>query len=180
MLTVTQEQEALLSFSLWLSLDFDVNNERKRNMTMSKGAVKARLYIGGLKSLFAEMHDALEEVEQTGKMPMNLFSALEDVKGAVDITLNQLKASAVKCCDHCEDHGEEQDDCDDDEEEQKGCDGCCGDCSSDEEEAEDVLLDDDDEEASPFKGKKKLGKRSSLKSEGEEKKGSKGKKVILH
>lgn len=82
----------------------------------AKQAIKARMFIGGLKSMFGNMHDALTEVEKDGVMPRRLFDELLDVKDAIEMTLNQLYRAQAKCCDHDEDdhqHHHDEDDEDD-------------------------------------------------------------------
>jgi len=81
----------------------------------AKQAIKARMFIGGLKSMFGNMHDALTEVEKDGVMPRRFFDELLDVKDAIEMTLNQLYKAQTKCCDHDEDdhlhdHDDEEDD----------------------------------------------------------------------
>lgn len=65
-----------------------------------ESGLKARLYIGGLKSLFHDLGAALEEVEKTGSMDPGLLDALEDVKDAVDLTVTQLRKGKPPCCEH--------------------------------------------------------------------------------
>jgi hypothetical protein len=108
-------------------------------------SLKARMYLGGLKSLFADMHDMIEGVEKTGNMPGSMLQNLVDTKEAIDLTLQQLKKATVQCCEH-------DDSCEDeDEDEELYCEDCdlsladC-DCEEEEEEEED---DDDDEEPEP-------------------------------
>ena len=117
---------------------------------MSKNApIRARLFIGGLKSLFIDMATTIEEIEKTGQMPIDLLESFEDVKTAIDMAVLQLvKTSEMsRCCSHapevhheedeCEVCGLSEDDCECEEEET--CDDC-GDfvqeCSCDEEEEE--------------------------------------------
>lgn len=77
--------------------------------------IKARLYIGGLKSLFVDIVNSLEEIENTGNVPIDLLQTLEDVKNAIDMTTNQLKrtSAGMKCCEHAPEPKEE-----------KVCEGC--------------------------------------------------------
>ena len=82
-------------------------------------SLKARMYLGGLKSLFADMHDLIEGVEKTGSMPSGMLQNLVDTKEAIDLTLQQLKKATVQCCEHddsCEDEDEDEElyceDCD--------------------------------------------------------------------
>ena len=84
-------------------------------------SLKARMYLGGLKSLFADMHDLIEGVEKTGSMPSGMLQNLFDTKEAIDLTLQQLKRATVRCCDHdhnhsCEEENENEEDEDEDEE----------------------------------------------------------------
>lgn len=104
---------------------------------MSNGPLKARLFVGGLKSLFLDMANTLEEVEKTGAMPIDILESLSDVKDAVDLTLSQLNRlpqRTKRCCEHgehCEKDDEEDDgenDDDDDEEEEGEEELYCEDC----------------------------------------------------
>ena len=100
------------------------------------GPLKARMYIGGLKSLFIELAETLDEVEKTGQMPVDMLQSLIDIKTAIDITLVQLSKVSVRCCEHapeCE-HNENEDD--DEDEEDDTCDGDCHGCDCHEEEEE--------------------------------------------
>lgn len=118
----------------------------------NNGPLKARLFIGGLKSLFVELVEALDEVEKTGAMRADMIGTLVDVKTAIDLTLKQLQSAQVRCCDHspeCEQgDDEEEEDCDD--EEQVSCMNCgvscdsaycdfCEDSEDDEEEEETIV-----------------------------------------
>jgi len=100
---------------------------------MSNGPLKARLFVGGLKSLFLDMANTLEEVEKTGAMPIDILESLSDVKDAVDLTLSQLNRlpqRTKQCCEHsehCEKGDDEEDEEDDDEnedEEELYCEDC--------------------------------------------------------
>ena len=101
-------------------------------------SLKARMYLGGLKSLFADMHDMIEGVEKTGNMPGSMLQNLVDTKEAIDLTLQQLKKATVQCCEH-------DDSCEDeDEDEELYCEDCdlsLADCDCEEE--------DDEEEPEP-------------------------------
>jgi hypothetical protein len=106
-------------------------------------SLKARMYLGGLKSLFADMHDMIEGVEKTGNMPGSMLQNLVDVKEAIDLTLQQLKKATVQCCEH-------DDSCEDeDEDEELYCEDCdlsLADCDCEEEDYE---QEEDDEEEEP-------------------------------
>jgi hypothetical protein len=86
------------------------------------------LFIGGLKSLFIELAEALDEVEKTGAMRADMVGTLVDAKTAIDLTLKQLQSAQVRCCDHSPEC--EQDDDEDDDEEQVGCMNCGESCDS--------------------------------------------------
>ena len=100
-------------------------------------SIKARMYLGGLKSLFADMHDMIEGVEKTGNMPSGMLQNLVDTKEAIDLTLQQLKKATVQCCEHddsCEDEDE-----DEDEDEELYCEDCdlsLADCDCEDEDYE--------------------------------------------
>ena len=128
-------------------------------------ALKARMYIGGLKSLFGDMHDMIADIEKTGRVPADLIQSFIDVKEAIDLTVFQLKKASVRCCDHADHpHAECDEECldgsDDDEEEGLYCEGCderCEDCECDTDE------DDVEEEEPPPPPKKSSAKKPSAK-----------------
>lgn len=126
--------------------------------------LRARLLLGGLKSLFLSMQDAIDETEQEGSVTQALVDGLLDTREAIQMVLNQLahvqniSKGSRACCEHalcttegcegdCEDCHEDacQEDCED-------CDSCEG-CEPCEEEE-----DEEDEEAEfvsePVKAKK--------------------------
>lgn len=74
--------------------------------------VKARMFIGGLKSLFGEMHDALAEVEKTGVITEQFVDSLSEVKEAIDLAMNELKKISQPCCEYDKPHNCEEEDCD--------------------------------------------------------------------
>ena len=90
-------------------------------MGNNNGPIKARMFVGGLKSLFIDMAETLDEVEKTGTMPVDMLQSLLDVKAAIDMTLIQLSKTQMRCCEHapacshddeeCEDCGEGQESC---------------------------------------------------------------------
>lgn len=90
--------------------------------------LKARMYIGGLKSLFVDLVNEIEQIETNGVVSNKFIENLSDVKAAVDLTLSEFKKVTIKCCEH----GEAHDDCDetcedsaeDDECEECGVDPC--------------------------------------------------------
>ena len=104
------------------------------------------MYLGGLKSLFADMHDMIENIEKTGNMPGSMLNNLVDVKEAIDLTLQQLKRATVQCCehdDHCDEYNDEEELCED-------CELSLTDCvCSMEDEDDDEEDEDDDEEEVP-------------------------------
>ena len=59
-------------------------------MGNDNGPIKARMFVGGLKSLFIDMAETLDEVEKTGSMPVDMLQSLLNVKAAIDMTLIQL------------------------------------------------------------------------------------------
>lgn len=80
-------------------------NQKSNIMTKTKTnhPLKARLFIGGLKSLFGDMHDMLEEVEKTGQMSRDMITSLTDVHEAIDLAVDELKKVMAPCCDHSPD-----------------------------------------------------------------------------
>lgn len=81
-------------------------------MGNENGAIKARMFVGGLKSLFIDIAETLDEVEKTGSMPVDMLQSLLDIKTAIDMTLIQLSKTQMRCCEHapeCE-HSDDEDD----------------------------------------------------------------------
>lgn len=122
-------------------------------------SLKARMYLGGLKSLFADMHDLIEGVEKTGSMPSGMLQNLFDTKEAIDLTLQQLKRATVRCCDHDHNHScEEENENEEDEDDEIYCEDCdlsLEDCDCEEEE------DEEEEEPQPQPQIKKLTKKTA-------------------
>ena len=88
--------------------------EKEKEITAQ---LKARLYVGGLKSLFGDMHDMIAEIEKTGQMPKDMLNNLDDVKEAIDLTVLHLKKAMMKCCSHAADQDHDCSDDDDNEDE---------------------------------------------------------------
>ena len=88
--------------------------EKEKEITAQ---LKARLYVGGLKSLFGDMHDMIAEIEKTGQMPKDMLNNLDDVKEAIDLTVLHLKKAMMKCCSHAADEEHDCSDADDDDNE---------------------------------------------------------------
>jgi hypothetical protein len=112
-------------------------------MKNNNGPLKARMYIGGLKSLFVDMAETLDEVEKTGSITTNMINTLQDIKQAIDLTLQQLNELGPRCCQYapdCDGHEDE-----DDEENWE-----CNRCGDDENDC-DCEDDEDDEEPAPVK-----------------------------
>ena len=120
-------------------------------------SLKARMYLGGLKSLFADMHDMIEGVEKTGNMPGSMLQNLVDTKEAIDLTLQQLKKATVQCCEH-------DDSCEDeDEDEELYCEDCdlsLADCDCEDEDYEDE--DEDEPEPEPKTATRKPSKKEKV------------------
>ena len=120
-------------------------------------SLKARMYLGGLKSLFADMHDMIEGVEKTGNMPGSMLQNLVDTKEAIDLTLQQLKKATVQCCEH-------DDSCEDeDEDEELYCEDCylsLADCDCEEEDYEQE--DEDEPEPEPKTATRKPSKKEKV------------------
>lgn len=75
----------------------------------TSASIKARMYLGGLKSLFAELHEAIEEAEKTGVVTEGLLSNIKDLKVAIDIATTMFDHPSIsakstrqggRCCDH--------------------------------------------------------------------------------
>ena len=124
-------------------------------------SLKARMYLGGLKSLFADMHDLIEGVEKTGSMPSGMLQNLFDTKEAIDLTLQQLKRATVRCCDHDHNHSrEEENENEEDEDDEIYCEDCdlsLEDCDCEEEE------DEEEEEPEPEPQQKAVTKKPAKK-----------------
>ena len=88
--------------------------EKEKEITAQ---LKARLYVGGLKSLFGDMHDMIAEIEKSGQMPKDMLNNLDDVKEAIDLTVLHLKKAMMKCCSHAADEEHDCSDADDDDNE---------------------------------------------------------------
>jgi hypothetical protein len=103
-------------------------------MTNDNGSIKARMFVGGLKSLFVDMAETLEQVEKTGTMPLDMLQSLLDIKSAIDMTLIQLSKTQMRCCEHAPEcvHSEEKvcEEC------QEVVEECL--CEEEEEEEEDI------------------------------------------
>jgi flavoprotein len=100
--------------------------------------LKARMFVGGLKSLFIDMAETLDEVEKTGSMPVDILQSLMDIKSAIDMTLIQLSRASVRCCEHAPECPHTEGDEEDDEQELmcEGCDESLEECECEEEEEE--------------------------------------------
>lgn len=70
--------------------------------------LKARMFVGGLKSLLIDVVNDIEEIEKTGGVSNKFVEGLVDVKAAIDLTLLEFKKVTVRCCEH----GEAHDTCD--------------------------------------------------------------------
>ena len=110
-------------------------------MGNNNGPIRARMFVGGLKSLFIDMAETLDEVEKTGTMPVDMLQSLLDVKAAIDMTLLQLTKTQMRCCEHAPtcSHGDEE--CEECGEDQESCV-----CFTDDDEDDDTGEDDEEEE----------------------------------
>ena len=77
--------------------------------------LKARMYVGGLKSLLVDIASTIEEIENSGNVPQSFVENLVDLKEAIDLTVNEFKKVVVKCCDHGEGHDSCSEECDEDD-----------------------------------------------------------------
>lgn len=116
-------------------------DKKEDKMAKVNHPLRARMYVGGLKSLFGDMHDTLVDVEKTGNMPNDMLQNLLDVKQAIDLTVAELKKVVVRCCEHGT----------------PGHDKCTGECSEGDDDAEacsfecghhsdDAFIEDDETE----------------------------------
>jgi hypothetical protein len=80
--------------------------------------LKARMYLGGLKSLFVDFVTMIEEIEKTGEVSKEFVEGLENVKAAIDLTTKEFNKMVVRCCEHGTSHEECDDDCHDEEEQE--------------------------------------------------------------
>jgi hypothetical protein len=103
-------------------------------MGNDNGPLKARMFVGGLKSLFIDMAETLEEVEKTGQMPVDILQSLMDIKSAIDMTLVQLSKASVRCCDHAPECNHVEDEEDEEDLMCEDCDEPVQDCECEEEE----------------------------------------------
>lgn len=98
--------------------------------------LKARMYIGGLKSLLIDIVNEIEEIEKTGGVSSKFAETLVDVKSAIDLTLTEFKKVTVRCCDHGESHDSCDESCHDDHE-------YCEECGEEECVCEEGRVEDD-------------------------------------
>jgi hypothetical protein len=77
--------------------------------------LKARMFVGGLKSLLIDIVNDIEEIEKTGGVSSKFAENLVDVKAAIDLTLIEFKKVTVRCCEHGSEHDECDDSCSDDD-----------------------------------------------------------------
>lgn len=75
--------------------------------------LKARMFVGGLKSLLIDVVNGIEDIEKTGGVPKNFVENLADVKDAIDLTLKEFSKVTIRCCDHGTEHDVCDEDCDD-------------------------------------------------------------------
>ena len=59
--------------------------------------LKARMFIGGLKSLLIDVVNDIEEIEKTGSVSNKFIECLGDVKSAIDLTLKEFGKVTVRC-----------------------------------------------------------------------------------
>lgn len=78
--------------------------------------LKARMFVGGLKSLLIDIVNEIEEIEKSSGVSNKFVESLVDVKAAIDLTLLEFKKVTVRCCEHGEAHDECDDSCSDEEE----------------------------------------------------------------
>ena len=81
----------------------------------AKRAIRIRMYIGGLKSMFAGVHESLEEIEKQGIITKRLISELLDIRDAIGTTLDEVQKAQTNCCEHddhkyCDDEEDGEDD----------------------------------------------------------------------
>ena len=76
--------------------------------------LKARMFVGGLKSLLIDVVNGIEDIEKTGGVPKNFVENLQDVKEAIDLTLKEFSKVTIRCCDHDTGHDVCDEDCEDD------------------------------------------------------------------
>jgi hypothetical protein len=117
-------------------------------MKKANHPLKARMFVGGLKSMLIDVIANVEDIEKSGTVPRDFIQGLTDVKHAIDLTLKEFKNVTLRCCEHgehshsecdeeCHEHDIEQDE--DEEEEQLYCETCDEyDCVCDEEEEEEA------------------------------------------
>lgn len=134
--------------------------------------LKARMFVGGLKSLLIDVVNDIEEIEKTGSVSNKFIECLGDVKSAIDLTLKEFGKVTVRCCEHGEAHGACDKSCEEDYCSECECDPCscgrvdddvdrCPDCEEYEDECVCDFEDDEEEELpppppSPFKKGKLL------------------------
>ena len=115
--------------------------------------IKARLYIGGLRSILSDMSELLTEVEKTGEVPSNIEQSLLDVSEAIQMTIKRLKMVTNKCCDHSEETEEEIDE--DEKEEEAFSENCLNCKKHNTSSTEDNLDEIDNKKENKVSSKKK-------------------------
>jgi hypothetical protein len=85
-------------------------------MEKSNHALKARMYLGGLKSMFVDFVTMIEEIEKTGEVSKDFVEGLENVKSAIDLTTKEFSKMVIRCCEHGTAHEECDEECKDEEE----------------------------------------------------------------
>lgn len=89
-------------------------------MEKANHALKARMYLGGLKSMFVDFVTMIEEIEKTGEVSKEFVDGLENVKSAIDLTTKEFSKMVIRCCEHGTAHEECDAECqEEDNEEEK-------------------------------------------------------------
>lgn len=83
--------------------------------------LKARMFVGGLKSLLIDIVNDIEDIEKTGSVSNKFIESLGDVKSAIDLTLKEFGKVTVRCCEHGESHTTCDESCSDDDCESDAC-----------------------------------------------------------
>ena len=64
-----------------------MNDKKENNMQKVNHPLKARMFVGGLKSLLIGVVETLDNIEKTGAVSKDFVEELGDVRTAIDLTL---------------------------------------------------------------------------------------------
>jgi hypothetical protein len=145
-----------------------MNDKKENNMQKVNHPLKARMFVGGLKSLLIGVVETLDNIEKTGAVSKDFVEELGDVRTAIDLTLVEFKKVTIRCCDHGSSHETCDESCDDetcDDEYDTSCDVCGESEQECECDLEETDPEDEDEEPPPPPPRRAAPKPASKKNE---------------